>query len=56
MKASKRRDASTLAARLETEYKMLQRILERRAVEKKPNLGKSVEERINSRTLEELEE
>ena len=47
---------ANLALRLAMEYKMLQLILERRASEKKPNLGKGVERRIIRRNLEELED
>jgi hypothetical protein len=49
------RDYSTLALRLATEYRLLRLIEKRRGREKKPDLGKAVEERIIGRTLAELE-
>jgi hypothetical protein len=49
------RESSSLAARLAYEYEVLRVIDERRLKEKKPNLGRSLEERIVGRTLDELE-
>jgi len=54
MKISKK-EPSALAARLEQEYELLQRIIERRVIAQKPSLGKGMEERIIRRNLEELE-
>jgi hypothetical protein len=54
MKVSKRASLS-LASRLELEYELVQRIIERRVTAKKPTLGKGLEERIIKRHLEELE-
>ena len=45
---------SRLAARLATEYRVLQLISERRAETRQPKLGKGVERRIIERNLEEL--
>ena len=44
-----------MAARLAQEYELLQRIIERRVIAKKPGLGKGMEERILKRNLAELE-
>ena len=49
------RDYTTLALRLATEYRLLRLIEKRRGREKKPDLGKAVEERIIERNLAELE-
>ena len=53
MKVSK--ECPTLTSRLIVEYEVLQRILERRVTAKNPNLGKSIEQRIIRRNLDELE-
>ena len=55
MKASKRESLS-IASRLELEYEVLLRIIDRRVTAKNPTLGKRMEDRIIKRTLEELEE
>jgi hypothetical protein len=55
MKVSNRESLS-LASRLELEYELVQRIIERRVTAKKPTLGKGMEERIIKRHLAELEE
>ena len=55
MKVNKRESLS-LVCRLELEYELLQRILERRVTRKNPTLGKAMEERIIKSHLEELEE
>jgi hypothetical protein len=52
----RKRESLSLACRLELEYELVQRIIERRVRAKKPTLWKDIEERIINRHLEELEE
>jgi len=50
-----KRECSTLSTRLASEFRLLRLIDQRRLREKKPDLGKYVEQLILTRNLRELE-